>query len=429
MSVARTIDYRQLGRLMGRQERLDKGLGLALQLGSGGMDYRPAEQARLRAEQDQVANQRQMLARLDAARAERAQREEQMRAEAQAEKVEGRRYAEDRWREEQARLDARQAAALAAISGRQERGIAAREAAPSYVEKVTELKRRDIEDRLREDRLRYETAEPEQGGTFGIDEELAQRVKFPPSERAKKEQAAGAKATQDRIEREQRQRDREARLRLAEESAKRAIEAAGRAKETHAERVTRIDRENRERQRQRELDQAIASRRVQEQHRNILNAWEDSIRAIQDNPLNLNKSPKEVIDKAEEHYRAAHPGWAVPWEVPELAPESPGGKPGPGGKGRTFGMRGAGGTVEDTNEVSSPTPRPFGLPETFIRDETTSRVVTPENVRGPTRIAIDKLKAKHPAAAKIALNEMRADPGKFADMGVNVEAVFAALGE
>ena len=70
---------------------------------------------------------------------------------------------------------------------------------------------------------------------------------------------------------------------------------------------------------------------------------------------------------------------------------------------------------------------PFGVDETaFVESE--GRRVDYSNVRSPTQVAVDLLKSKHPAAAQIAINEMLADPQKFADRGVDVDDVLTALG-
>lgn len=69
------LDFRRMGQLLGRQEQLQKGLGLSLQLAGGGHDYYGERQAALGRQREQLANQQRMVMQLDAARAERARQE------------------------------------------------------------------------------------------------------------------------------------------------------------------------------------------------------------------------------------------------------------------------------------------------------------------------------------------------------------------
>lgn len=106
--------------------------------------------------------------------------------------------------------------------------------------------------------------------------------------------------------------------------------------------------------------------------------------------------------------------------VEELAPEAPAQVPMGAGAPPRPSAAGQGGFGGDPARLAIPA-------GAYAEDPETGRRVDRFNVKSPTQALVAILKAKNPAARKMALDEIQSDPETFLTKGVNLDEVFSAL--
>ena len=499
------MDYRVLGGLQGQVQNLGRGLGLALQLGSGGRDYRGFGVNGYTRQQRDLA---EILGR------------QQAREEAEA-------FQKAQQARQQAFSDAQAKARAQASQAAQERGfqhqdaVAAAKAAapptPSAAAKAEDMRRQ-----YAEEQLARESRDPSEGGTFGVDEDLAESVALAPSQRALREKHTAeteriAREAAARAEQERQAREAEHKRRAQAEADRNAappfgakLEAARQNDEAQLGMETadpaqggvfgvdedlarRVAFNPSDRTKKAEAVAGKAATRAETVTTQAVVRAQNRARAdakakYGKEPL-LPESPKAKAARLAAYDEASH-DWRPFYEEEKAAVEKELGAPGLGGPGADAaggqggaapffaaspdmetpggpfvasappaatppvaaaagagnpsggpGGSGAAGFPGGTDLGPAMAPVPSAAPPfqsnvqespAFIQDVTPGgqgRRVDYSNVRDPSQIAVDLLRDKHPAERKMALHDMRVNPGKYIARGVHLPDVFSAFPE